>query len=64
VGLGGIMCADDALQYLLAGASAVQVGTGSFVDPRTALRVLEGIGEWMEANGVGRVEDIPRLLEA
>jgi dihydroorotate dehydrogenase (NAD+) catalytic subunit len=63
IGLGGIMGADDALQYLLAGARAVQVGTGTFVDPRCASRVLSGIEAWMEANGVARVEDIPGLLE-
>jgi dihydroorotate dehydrogenase (NAD+) catalytic subunit len=62
VGLGGIMCAEDALQYLLAGARAVQVGTATFVDPRTALSVLEGIGRWMEEEGVARVEDIAGLL--
>jgi len=64
IGVGGIMEAGDALQYLLAGARAVQVGTGTFVDPRTAQRVIEGIREWMAANGVSRVADIPDLLEA
>jgi dihydroorotate dehydrogenase (NAD+) catalytic subunit len=64
IGLGGIMCADDALQYLLAGASAVQVGTGTFVDPRTASRVLEGIDRWMEARGVKSVSDIRTMLRA
>jgi dihydroorotate dehydrogenase (NAD+) catalytic subunit len=64
IGLGGIMSADDALQYLLAGARAVQVGTGTFVDPRCARRVLEGIEAWMAANSVSRVEDIAALLEA
>jgi dihydroorotate dehydrogenase (NAD+) catalytic subunit len=63
IGLGGIMCAEDALQYLLAGARAVQVGTGSFVDPRCALKVLEGIGAWMEARGVAKVEDIGAMLD-
>jgi dihydroorotate dehydrogenase (NAD+) catalytic subunit len=63
IGLGGIMGADDALQYFLAGARAVQVGTGTFVDPRCALRVLEGVEAWMTANSVARVEDIAALLE-
>lgn len=63
IGLGGIGCADDALQYLLAGARAVQVGTGTFVDPRCALSVLEGIGHWMEARGALKVEDIAGMLE-
>jgi len=63
VGLGGIMTADDALQYLLAGARAVQIGTGTFVDPHCASRVLAGIERWMEESGVARVEDIPLMLE-
>jgi dihydroorotate dehydrogenase (NAD+) catalytic subunit len=63
IGLGGIMCAQDALQYLLAGALAVQVGTGSFVDPRCALSVLEGIERWMDERGVKRVEDIAAMLD-
>jgi dihydroorotate dehydrogenase (NAD+) catalytic subunit len=64
IGLGGISRAQDALQYLLAGARAVQVGTGTFVDPRCAISVLEGVREWMRARGIGRVEDIAKELEA
>ena len=64
IGLGGIMCAEDALQYLLAGAVAVQVGTGTFVDPRIPLDTLRGIKAWMEAEGVARVADIRTRLEA
>jgi len=62
IGLGGISCAQDALQYLLAGAKAVQVGTGTFVDPSCASTVLAGIEAWMEKRGVQRVEDIGGLL--
>jgi dihydroorotate dehydrogenase (NAD+) catalytic subunit len=62
IGLGGITSAADALQYLLAGAKAVQVGTGTFVDPRCAISVIHGIASWMEARGIGRVEDIAALL--
>jgi dihydroorotate dehydrogenase (NAD+) catalytic subunit len=63
IGLGGIMCADDALQYLLAGARAVQVGTGTFVDPRCAMNVLQGIETWMESQGIAKIEDLGALLE-
>jgi dihydroorotate dehydrogenase (NAD+) catalytic subunit len=63
IGLGGIGSADDALQYLLAGARAVQVGTGTFVDPRCALFVLAGIERWMEEQGVLKVEDIAGMLD-
>lgn len=62
IGLGGIMCADDALQYLMAGAVAVQVGTGTFADPGTAERVLHGITDWMRAEGVASVGEIRTLL--
>ncbi|MBD3241754.1 MAG: dihydroorotate dehydrogenase [Chitinivibrionales bacterium] len=62
IGLGGIMSADDALQYLLAGASAVQIGTANFVDPRTAAAVLDGIREFCEREGIERAADIAGLL--
>ncbi|MFZ2636787.1 MAG: dihydroorotate dehydrogenase [Rectinemataceae bacterium] len=64
IGLGGIMCASDALQYLLAGASAIQVGTGTFIDPGIPGRVLAGIEGWMLEFGVTRVSDIKNLLDA
>jgi dihydroorotate dehydrogenase (NAD+) catalytic subunit len=58
IGIGGIMCADDALQYLMAGASAVQVGTGTFVDPSIPVRVLEGIKEYFKKE---KIENISGL---
>ncbi len=64
IGLGGILEARDALEYLLAGAVAVQVGTGNFLDPGTAGRVLAGIRDWMVRNGIGRVEEIRGMLES
>ncbi len=62
VGLGGIMSADDALQYLLAGATAIQIGTANFVDPQTVSAVLEGIREFGEREGLARVTDIASLM--
>ena len=62
IGLGGIMDSDDALQYLLAGASAVQVGTAIFVRPETPTEVIAGIREFMEREGIARVEDMRGLL--
>jgi dihydroorotate dehydrogenase (NAD+) catalytic subunit len=64
IGLGGISCADDALQYLLAGARAIQVGTATFTDPRCALLILSGIAAWMRERGVARVSDIRELLRS
>ncbi|MGH7552289.1 MAG: dihydroorotate dehydrogenase [Longimicrobiales bacterium] len=68
IGLGGIRTSDDALQYIFAGASLVQIGTASFADPRTALRVLSGlrsygdalrISEFRELVGCGSVDGVP-----
>ncbi len=62
IGIGGILEARDALEYLLAGARAVQVGTGNFRAPETASRVLAGIRDWMVRHGAARMEDIPDML--
>ena len=58
IGMGGIMTADDAIQYLLAGASAIQIGTGNFIDPRIATTVLDGIKTYCEREGFNSVKDI------
>ena len=52
IGGGGIMTAQDALEFLLVGARAVQVGTASFADPRAALNILEGIEAYFKKNGI------------
>ncbi|MBA2518286.1 MAG: dihydroorotate dehydrogenase, partial [Chloroflexia bacterium] len=58
IGMGGIMSVEDMLEFLFAGASAVQVGTGIFVDPSIPIRLIDGLAAWMEANGVASVNDI------
>jgi dihydroorotate dehydrogenase (NAD+) catalytic subunit len=58
IGLGGIATAHDALEFLLAGATAVQVGTACFVDPLAPLRVLEGIAAHMERAGVEHISEL------
>ena len=63
IGLGGIATASDAIEYLLAGAVAVQIGTALFADPRAPLEVLEGIEAWMRKKGVTTTKDIAGLLE-
>ncbi|MCE1207693.1 MAG: nitronate monooxygenase, partial [Spirochaetia bacterium] len=63
IGLGGIASASDALEYLLAGASAVQVGTALFSDPQAPHKILEGIKAWMQRKGVERVTDIRKMLK-
>ena len=62
IGIGGIASAKDALEYFLAGASAIQVGTALFADPRAPLEILKGIESWMRRKGVRSTADIGRLL--
>ncbi len=63
IGMGGIMTGADALEFLVAGAAAVEVGTASFVDPDAAVRVVAGIERWCEAHGVGAVREVVGTLE-
>ncbi|MBD3315707.1 MAG: dihydroorotate dehydrogenase [Chitinivibrionales bacterium] len=64
IGMGGIMGPDDAVQYLLAGASAIQLGTANFVDPSCAAKVFEGIQVYAKNEGLSCIEDFGRLLES
>jgi dihydroorotate dehydrogenase (NAD+) catalytic subunit len=61
VGCGGVMCAEDAVEFLMAGASAVQVGTATFLNPRAPLDVVEGLGDFMQREGL---EDIREIIGA
>jgi len=61
IGMGGIVTAEDALEFILAGATAVAVGTASFINPRAALEVLEGIEQYLVEN---QVEAIGELVGA
>jgi dihydroorotate dehydrogenase (NAD+) catalytic subunit len=58
IGCGGIMSAADAAEYLLAGATAVQVGTASFLDPAAMLAVIDGLNAYCESQGVARVTEL------
>ncbi|MGI4852983.1 MAG: dihydroorotate dehydrogenase [Janthinobacterium lividum] len=58
VGLGGVMKAEDAVEFLLAGATAVQVGTASYADPRAAEKIATGLGKWCGSHGVVRVSEL------
>ena len=51
IGIGGIMCARDALEFIIAGATAVQVGTANFVNPRVTTEIIDGIGIYLDAHG-------------
>ena len=63
VGLGGIMNAADAIEFLMAGATAVEIGTANFIDPTTTIRVIDGMNEWLDSHGVKDVHEIIGCLK-
>jgi len=63
IGVGGIQTGTDAVEFLLAGATAVQVGTATFVDPAAAVGVVRGLKAYLAENGVGAVSDLIGALE-
>ena len=64
IGIGGIMNADDAIEFILAGASAIQVGTGNFVNPRAAVEIAEGIKKYLIANKLESIKDLVGQIKA
>jgi dihydroorotate dehydrogenase (NAD+) catalytic subunit len=64
IGMGGIMEPKDAIEFLIAGASAVAVGTANFIDPTTPLRVIDGIAEYLRRRGHAKVTEIVRSVVA
>ena len=58
IGMGGIMNTEDAIEFIMAGASAIQVGTASFIDPRTPEIILDGIEEYLETKGIKDYSEI------
>lgn len=63
IGLGGISSAEDAIEFLLAGATAVQIGTANFIDPAITMKVIDGIEEYLARHGFASVTDIIGALE-
>jgi dihydroorotate dehydrogenase (NAD+) catalytic subunit len=64
VGVGGVATAVDAVELMLAGASAVQVGTASFADPRSVIRVLDGMESWCRRHGVAQVASLTGQVQS
>ncbi len=58
IGMGGIASADDALEFIMAGATAVSVGTANFTDPETSLKVVSGINDFMDRHGIKNLGEI------
>ena len=63
VGLGGIMNATDAIEFIMAGATAIEIGTANFIDPAVTVKVVNGINEWLDNHGVKDVNEIVGCLK-
>src|SRR5262249_9532563 len=63
IGMGGIADARDAIEFMIAGANAVEVGTANFVDPFIWPKLLDGIGDYMERHGIARLADLVGTLD-
>ena len=63
IGLGGISSAIDAIEFLMCGATAIQIGTANFVDPTVTIKVIEGLDSWLDAHGCQSVHEIIGALE-
>jgi dihydroorotate dehydrogenase (NAD+) catalytic subunit len=64
VGLGGICSAHDAIEFIMAGASAIEIGTANFLDPAITLKVRDGINEWLDSHGCKSVTEIIGALKS
>ena len=58
IGLGGISTAEDAIEFLMAGATAIEIGTANFIDPAVTIKVRDGISEWLDRHGCQSVREI------
>ena len=58
IGLGGICSAKDAIEFLMAGATAIEIGTANFLDPAVSIKVRDGINDWLDGHGCQSVEEI------
>ena len=63
IGLGGIMTAEDAIEFMMAGATAIEIGTANFIDPTVTIKVRDGINAWLDAHGCKSVEEIIGVAE-
>jgi dihydroorotate dehydrogenase (NAD+) catalytic subunit len=63
VGLGGIMTAEDAIAFMMCGATAIEIGTANFLDPAVSIKVRDGIDAWLERHGISDVNEIIGTME-
>lgn len=62
IGVGGIVSASDAVEFLMVGASAVEIGTANFLDPTVTMKVIDGVNSWLDAHGVKDVNEIVGVI--
>lgn len=62
VGLGGICTAEDAIEFLMAGATAIEIGTANFIDPAVTVKIIDGMNEWLDNHGCKSVTEIIGVL--
>ncbi len=63
IGMGGISCWQDAIEFILAGSSAIQIGTHNFIDPTISLKVVDGIAEYLDKNNIKSVKELVGALQ-
>ncbi len=63
VGLGGIMNATDAIEFLMLGATAIEIGTANFIDPTVTIKVIDGINEWLDTHGISDIHEIIGVIK-
>jgi dihydroorotate dehydrogenase (NAD+) catalytic subunit len=62
IGLGGIMTAEDAIEFMMAGATGIEVGTANFVDPNVCEKIIIGMNDWLDRHGCKSVKEIVGCL--
>ena len=62
IGLGGISNAHDAIEFFMAGATAIEIGTANFVDPAVTKKVKDGINQWLDSHGIDDIHEIIGVL--
>ena len=63
VGLGGIMTAEDAIEFFMAGATAIEIGTANFIDPTATIKIRDGIDDWLDRHGCQSIQEIIGNIE-
>ena len=63
IGMGGITCAEDAIEFLMAGATAVQVGTANFTDPYAMPKIIDGLNAWCDKHNIANVSELTGVLQ-